>query len=137
MKKILLFLWSAVLLSGASQEGYEVYKNKCSKCHIEDISRAEVMKNFSKIKAPPMVEVANKLKNNIIIADEDEDVHRQVVILFIKNYIDNPNIEYTMCEPMAVERFGVMPSQKDKVSEREKQAVAEWIYDHYENREFK
>jgi hypothetical protein len=137
MKKVLLFLLTACALFGASQEGYEVYKAKCSMCHIENISKVEVKRIFKSMKAPPMVEVANRLKSNIIIGDEDEDVHRKVVTLFIKNYIDNPQVEYTMCEPMAVERFGVMPSQKGKLTEEQKEAVAEWIYDRFEGEEFK
>jgi hypothetical protein len=42
----------------------------------------------------------------------------------------------TMCNPGAVERFGVMPSQKAKVSEKEAQEVAIWLYERYENERF-
>ncbi len=118
-------------------DGYEVYKSKCSQCHIENISKADVVKNFATMKAPPMVEVANQVKGNIIIADDDEDVHRHVVKLFIKDYIDNPFLDKSMCNPMALERFGVMPSQKGKLSADEKEAVAEWIYERYEGVRFK
>jgi len=37
---------------------------------------------------------------------------------------------------MAVDRFGVMPSQKGKLSEEELQTVAEWIYDYFEGKKF-
>jgi len=139
MKKIILILLSisTLLIAGKKVDGYEVYKNKCASCHIENISVAKVKKNFSKMKAPPMVEVANQLKTNIIIKDDDEDVHRQVVILFIKNYIDNPDLQYSMCHPMAIEKFGIMPTQKGKIDEAQKQAIAEWIYDRYEGVKFK
>jgi hypothetical protein len=117
-------------------DGYEVYKSKCSQCHIENISKADVVKNFAKMKAPPMVEVANQVKGNIIIGDDDDDVHRHVVKLFIKDYIDNPLLDKSMCNPMALEKFGVMPSQKGKLTADEKEAVAEWIYDRYDGVKF-
>ncbi|MDD2790879.1 MAG: cytochrome c [Sulfurimonas sp.] len=118
-------------------DGYEVYKAKCSMCHLENISKADVVKNMGKLKAPPMVEVANQVKGNIVIADGDDDVHRHVVKLFIKDYIAHPELEKSMCNPMALERFGVMPSQEGKLTAEEIDAVADWIYDRYEGIKFK
>ncbi len=42
-----------------------------------------------------------------------------------------------MCHAMALERFGVMPSLKGKLSKDEISVVTEWIYDRYEGVEFK
>lgn len=128
-----LFVVAAPLLGS---DGYEIFKRECQQCHIELISKKDALKNFKKLQAPPMVEVSNRLKENIIIADDDEDVKQRVIIAFIKDYIDNPAVEATMCNPMAVEKFGVMPSLKGKLSEEEKQAVAQWIYNRYEDVEF-
>ncbi|MEA1919503.1 MAG: c-type cytochrome [Campylobacterota bacterium] len=136
MKTIILMFIISVS-SIIANEGYEVYKQKCQQCHIEMISKSETKKRFANLKAPPMIEVANQLKNNIIIKDDDEDVHRQVVVAFIKEYIDNPDLQYTMCHPMAIDKFGIMPSLKGQLSDKEKQVVAEWIYDRYEGKEFK
>jgi len=137
MKNTILTLLFMPILLLASPDGYEVYKKNCSNCHVESISKNEFVKNISKMKAPPMIEVANQIKTHIVIKGDDEDVHRKVVILFIKNYIENPNLEYSLCNPPAIERFGVMPSQKGKLLEAEKEAVAEWIYDRYEGLKFK
>lgn len=134
MKLLTLLSLSAITLLGA--DGYKVYKDNCMKCHAEIMTKAEVMKSFKSLKAPPMIEVANKIKGNIQIVDDDEDVKRHVVIAFVKDYIDNPSIQYSMCEPMALEKFGVMPSLKGKLNEAQKQAVAEWIYDRYEGKTF-
>lgn len=117
-------------------DGYKVYKDNCMKCHVEVMTKNEALKSFKTLKAPPMIEVSNKLKSNIQTKDEDIDVKRRVVIAFIKDYIDNPSIQYSMCEPMALEHFGVMPSLKGKLNEKQKQAVAEWIYDYYEGKSF-
>ena len=134
MKKILTPLLISTFLFAT--EGYEVYKNNCKVCHIEMISKTETLKIFKTLKAPPMVEVSKQLKSNIIMGEAgDEDVHRFTVISFIKEYIQNPALDYSMCNPGALDRFGVMPAQK-QLSEAQRQAVAEWIYDRYEGTEF-
>ena len=135
MKTLLSIALLCTLAFGA--DGYEVFKSKCVQCHEEMLSKAETIKRFKTLKAPPMLEVSNRVKENIIIKDDDEDIHRRVVIAFIKDYIDNPSLDYSMCHAPAIERFGIMPSQKGKISEAEKQAVAEWIYDRYEGHSFK
>ncbi|MDQ7042196.1 MAG: c-type cytochrome [Sulfurimonas sp.] len=135
MKKILL---SSILLSMSlfAADGYEVYKNKCQVCHIEVMSKDYALKHFNELVAPPMVEVSGRLKENIKTTDEEEDVDRYLFILFVKDYIVNPNLENSMCNTGAIEKFGVMPSLKGKIKEDEKQAVAEWLYDRYENTKF-
>lgn len=134
MKSLTFLVLTTITLLGA--DGYKVYKNNCMKCHVEMMSKTEALKSFKSLKAPPMVEVSNKLKDNIRTMDDDSDVKRRVVIAFIKDYIDNPSVQYSMCEPMAIEKFGIMPSFKGKLNEKDKQAVAEWIYDRYEGKTF-
>ena len=87
---------------------------------------------MSTFKAPPMVEISNRLKENIKTTDDEEDVDRYLFILFVKDYIMNPDDQMTMCEPGAIERFGLMPSQKGKLNEKETLAIAEWLFDRYE-----
>ena len=116
-------------------DGYEVYKKNCASCHVEMMKKSEMMKKFKTLKAPPMIQVALRLKANIIIKNDDEDVHRHLFMLFVKNYIVNPNLDYIMCHPQAIDTFGIMKSIKG-LSEDEKQAVAYWIYDRYEDVDF-
>ena len=118
-------------------DGYDVYKKNCMSCHVEMMSKKEVMKNMKDMKAPPMVEVSNRLKENIKTTDDEDDVNRYLFILFVKDYIINPNLDNSMCHTGALERFGTMPSLKGKVNAQERQAVAEWLYDRYENIDFK
>ena len=136
MKKLLL---STLLLGSTlfAVDGYEVYKKNCMSCHVEMMKKGDALKNLSKLKAPPMVEVSNRLKENIKTTDDEDDVNRYLFILFVKDYIINPQLDNSMCHAGALERFGTMPSLKGKISDKEGQAVAEWIYDRYENIEFK
>lgn len=117
-------------------DGYEVFKKKCVSCHVEMMSKKDVMKNIKDMKAPPMLEVSNRLKENIQTADEEDDVNRYLFVLFVKDYIVNPNLDNSMCHAGALERFGTMPSLKGKISPEEATAVAEWLYDRYEGIEF-
>ena len=133
--KFLFFLFSVTaILMGA--DGYAVFQKHCSQCHVEMMEKKDVLKVLHTLKAPPMVEVSNRLRENIIIADDDDDVKRRVTIAFIKDYIENPSVQYSMCHPMAIEKFGIMPSLKGKLSEEEKQAIAEWIIDRYKSVKF-
>lgn len=134
MKTFWMILGLSGLLVGA--DGYGIYQKHCMRCHVEMMEKQEVLKKLHTLKAPPMIEVSNRLHENIIIADDDDDVKRRVTIAFIKDYIDNPSVQYSMCHPMAIEKFGIMPSQKGKLSEEEKQAVAEWIIDRYKGVKF-
>lgn len=133
-----LFFYLSVLSLSilASDKGEKIFEAHCSKCHIKEISRADTLKRLDTLKAPPMIEVAHQIKNHISIKGGDEDVHRGVVIAFVKHYIENPDIMISMCNPGALDRFGEMPSLKGKLTDEEKLAVAEWLYDYYDGREF-
>ena len=132
MKKLLLtpLLISATLFAA---DGYEVYNNVCKKCHVEVMSEKYALKHLKELKAPPMVEVSARLKENIKTTDDEDDVNRYLFILFVKDYIIHPQLDNSMCNTGAIETFGTMPSQKGKITEEEKQAVAEWLYDRFEN----
>jgi hypothetical protein len=135
MRKIAL---ASILLASSlfAVDGYGVYKKHCMQCHVELMKKEDVLKNISKLKAPPMVEVSNRLKENIKTVDEEEDVDRHLFILFVKDYITNPKLDFSMCHPGAIEKFGTMPSLKGQITEKEARAVAEWLYDRYEDIEF-
>ena len=118
-------------------DGEKVFEAKCASCHIKMITKEETMKILKSIKAPPMVEVSRQLKDNIKIVDDlDDEIHRAVVIAFIKDYVIYPTLEKSMCEAMALEKHGVMPSQKGKLTEAELNAVSTWVYDYYLGKKF-
>ena len=140
MKKLgLILLMVGVSLVAAEQkvDGEKVFERVCASCHIKMITKEETKKIFDTVKAPPMVEVSNQLKNNIKIVDDiDDDIHRAVVIAFIKDYVIYPHMDKAMCEAMALEKFDLMPSLKGKMSEEELNAVAAWVYDFYVGKKF-
>ena len=138
-KLLLLSILPLILLADEEEQlkaGQKVFDNVCSACHIEVMDKKTALKNFKTLKAPPMNEVAMQLKTNIIIKDDDDDVHRAVVIAFVKDYIKHPDLMKVMCNPHAVEVFGVMPSQKAILSDEQIANVSTWLYDRYEGVEF-
>ena len=139
MKKLTILLLLASGLFGV--DGAKVFEDNCKSCHFGMISVAEFMPQFKagNVKAPPMVEIANRLKGTITINaknDNTEEIHRFTVIAFIKEYLKAPSWDYYMCDSPAINRFKVMPAQT-QLKEEESQAVAEWIYDYFEDKEFK
>ena len=140
MKKIVIAsLLPILLLANEADElkaGQKVFDSVCSACHVELLDKNTALKTFKTLKAPPMNEVAQQIKTNIIIKDDDDDVHRAVVIAFIKDYIKHPELAKVMCNPPAVDRFGLMPSQKAILSDEEINNVSTWLYDRYEGVEF-
>jgi len=140
MKKIVIAsLLPLLLIANEADElkaGQKIFDKTCSACHSELLDKETALKTFKTLKAPPMNEVAMQLKSNIIIKDDDDDVHRAVVVAFIKDYIKYPELAKTMCNPGAVDRFGVMPSQRALLSDQEINDISTWLYDRYEGVEF-
>jgi len=129
----------SLMATEADIDGENVFKAKCASCHIKMVKKSSVIKEaLTKLKAPPMVEVSKQLKNNIkIVEDIEDEIHRAVVIAFIKDYVIYPELDKSMCQAMALEKFGTMPSLKGKLSEAELNAVSKWVYDYYVGKTFK
>ncbi len=137
MNKIILSLFLSTGLFAI--DGAKVFENNCKVCHLGMVSQAEFMSQIKTVKAPPMVEISNRLKNIIVINaknENEEEIHRFTVISFIKEYLKHPSWDYYACNDSAINRFEVMPAQS-YLKEEESQAVAEWIYDYFEDKEFK
>ena len=135
-KKLILLL---LMTSGAfAVDGAKVFEDNCKSCHLGTVTEGELKQHFKtgSIKAPPMVKIANRLKDSISINipnDNAEEIHRFTVISFIKEYMKKPSWDYYMCDAPAINRFEVMPAQTQLTPE-ESQAVAEWIYDYFEGK---
>jgi hypothetical protein len=144
MKKILLSLLVVSSVTFASEiktekklenlnlisPGEKVFNEKCSMCHNLKMS-SELMtgQRF----APSMIDVANRMKKNIIVPDED--IQRFTMISFIKEYVKNPSFDYSIYDNTGVNPYDLMP--KINISEKELSLVATWVYDEVSNRKFK
>lgn len=124
MKRILLLMTIAGSTLFASS-GEVLIKTKCATCHTLEIPKSEMMPEF---KAPPMDAVMFHMKD--VISDESE------MKAFILDYVYNPDVSKSVCESNKVEKFGVMPSQKGKVSKEELLAISDYMIATYPREKF-
>jgi len=142
----LLNVFAAVMLLGtiglsAAQSGEEIYKAKCSTCHMQkpmmdkakmmQMSKEERMsmrdKMMKDMKAPPLGKVSAKLKH-------DFAGDKAKFTAFVKEYIKNPSADKSRCMPMAVKRFGVMPAIGADMSDADLDTIANWLYDNFDQK---
>ena len=130
--KLLLLLAAALFLAGCSQgkkannlDGKKLLEQKCSRCHNLDLPP----KTFEDEKAPPMMAVAFHIKDFIKTEDESQRIPK--AIAFVKDYVINPSASKSFCDKESLKTYGVMPSQKGKVTQDELQAIAEYMFSHF------
>lgn len=124
MKKIVLYMTVAGSLAFANS-GEALIKVKCATCHTLSIPKMEMMHSF---KAPPMDAVMFHMKD-VIKGDEN-------LKAFITDYVYNPDVSKSVCESNKVQKFGVMPSQKGKVSKKELAVISEYMIKKYPREKF-
>jgi len=127
---ILILLSSLLITANATNAGEEIFKTNCTACHSlkmpRDMNKSQRMKMMREMKAPPIAKVSAKLKHAL-------DNNRTKVIAFVEDYIQNPDANKSLCMPMAVKRFGVMPPVKGLTKEQ-RTAVGTWLYDNFKNK---
>ena len=132
MKIIWLVTLSLVFLSGCFDnkktvhlDGKKLLEQKCSRCHNLDLPP----KTFDDEKAPPMMAVAFHVRSFIKTEDESQRVPK--AIAFVKDYVINPSASKSFCDKESLKTYGIMPSQKGKVTQDELQAIAEYMFAHF------
>jgi cytochrome c len=89
------------------------------------------VKNFDKEVAPAMMRVTFHLKDFVKSSNPAE--HKSKVISFVQDYAINPSVDKSICDKESLDEYGVMPSQKGKVTEDELFAIVGYMYDIYDN----
>lgn len=119
MKKLLLttILVTASLFAQSS-DVETLAVEKCGSCHLIGAITKEKLNNMS---APPSWALSKKVKNAY--------PNREDAIEFIVDYTMNPSEDKMLFSHKTKDRFGVMPSQKDMISESELREVAKYIID--------
>ena len=100
----------------ASDNIDELVEKKCGECHIMGKITKEKIQNM---KAPPSWALAKKVKNAYATREER--------VKHIISYTINPNEDIMLFPIETKKRFGVMPSQKGKITESELKAIADYI----------
>lgn len=122
-----LFLTLTLLTTAnANPTGEELTKTKCATCHFMNLPTPEQIQSF---KAPAMEAVLFHVKP----AFENDEAK---IKKFIMDYVENPDIKKSVCESNKVAQFGVMPSQKGKVSKEELEKIMDYLLKTYPSKEF-
>ena len=105
--------------------GAELTKNNCASCHILTTPTPDMIPTM---KAPAMDAVMFHI--NLVMQDKKE------IKAFIMDYAINPKASKSVCESNKVQSFGVMPSLKGKVSQKELAIIAEHMIENFPTPEF-
>jgi mono/diheme cytochrome c family protein/Spy/CpxP family protein refolding chaperone len=129
LHKPLFLALSLLTLSNMAQadnKGEELVKKNCASCHTLGVPTPEEMPTF---KAPAMEAVLFHVKP--AHKNDKEEVKK-----FIMDYVQNPDIKKSVCESNKVAQFGVMPSQKGKVSPEDLAIISDYLIETYPTQAF-
>ena len=124
MKKTLLLLSFASTMMLASSPA-ELLKTKCASCHILTLPSPSMIPTME---APAMEAVMFHI--NLSMDDKDK------IKAFIMDYAINPKVSKSVCESDKVQKFGVMPSLKGKITNEELSVIADHLIENYPTPEF-
>ena len=117
-----LLLLSALL---PAEDGAQLLKEKCAACHM---LKTPQFFELQKLNAPAMDAVVFHVK----LAKQKPEEQKA----FIVDYVLNPDISKSVCESNKVAKFGMMPSQKGKVSLEELEKIAAYMLKEYPRASF-
>lgn len=129
----LFFILLVILLSfSACQEknqphydGKKLLEQKCNSCHNLSLPPS----TYEDEVAPPMMAVAFHVQSFMKVSDESQRVPK--AIAFVKDYVLDPQASKSLCDKESLQSYGLMPSQKGKVTKDELQAIAAYMFHHY------
>jgi len=124
MKKTLLLLAATTAVTLAFT-GAELLENKCASCHMLE---APEFHQIPALKAPAM----DAIVFHINLAMENDKEKKA----FIADYVLNPDASKSVCESNKVAKYGVMPSQKGKVSKEELELISTEMLRRYPHPKF-
>ena len=124
---------SILLMMGCTQEhkeasrldGKVLLEVKCAACHNLEMPPVTTPDE----PAPPMMAVAFHVYDFVKVTAPAERHNKAVA--FVKDYVISPSKEKSFCDAKSLQQYGVMPSQKGKVSQEELDAIASYIFEHY------
>ena len=126
-----------LMLSGCLEEkkrntldGKVLLEQKCAQCHNLEMPPA----TFPDELAPPMMAVAFHVFDFIKVSTPAEKIPSSIA--FVKDYVFHPTKEKSFCDPKSLDDYGLMPSQKGKLSEAELEAIAIYMFEYYNQDNF-
>ncbi len=107
--------------------GEKLTQEKCAACHNLDMPP----KTSDTEKAPPLYTVTVHLKEWMAEGANPSDVESKFTS-FVKSYVIYPDRDNSYCTKEMLDKYGLMPSQKGNVTEEELDAIAQYIFNRYD-----
>ena len=127
LKTTLFTLGTIIALTSwvqAAESAEELFDVKCAACHTKTRPA-----DMSKVVAPALMGVMRHIKMDYPQKDE--------AVKFMVDYVLAPSKEKAICMPQKIERFGLMPSQKGKVTEEDLKKITAWMFDNFPPADFR
>jgi len=131
MKRILLIILALLILFVSPTMAKEnekiktLIQNNCASCHSLGMPPPNTI---SSLPAPPMNAIIFHVKHELKSYEKQKE--------FIVNYSLDPKPELSVCDMTKVEKYGVMPSLKGKVSEENLNLIAKDLLENFPSKEF-
>ncbi|MFA7499671.1 MAG: c-type cytochrome [Sulfurimonas sp.] len=106
-------------------DGKKLLEQKCASCH--DLNMPPVL-SLDEL-APPMMSVSIHIYDFVKPKDEAQRAYEAVE--FVVDYVKEPSSEKSFCDKDSLEKYGLMPSQKDGVTDEETKAIAKYMFNNY------
>jgi len=133
MKQIILIILALLILfvspimadENETEKVKTLIQNNCASCHTLGMPHPSTI---SSLPAPPM--------NAVIFHLKSEHKSYETQKEFIINYSLDPKPEQSVCDMTKVEKFGVMPSLKGKISKEDLNLVAKNLLANFPSKKF-
>jgi len=129
MQQIFTLLFSLLLTTNIvfsnNEQSKELIVKKCASCHVLNIPSPQKLATLT---APPMNAVMYHVKSEL------KEVIKQKA--FIIQYSLNPQPKNAVCKSTKVEKFGVMPSLKGKISNEELKKISNYLIENFPSKKF-
>ncbi len=123
---------AAVFLSGCNEpkkqlslDGKKLLQEKCASCHNLDMPA----KTYPEEVAPAIMAISFHVHDFVTVSTPAERTPKSIA--FVKDYVINPSLEKSFCDEESLKSYGLMPSQKGKVTDDELQSIAEYMFSYY------
>ena len=137
IKSVGLVLLGMAVLSGCGTrenakqyDGKKLLEQKCAQCHNLDMPP----KTYADEKAPPMMAVVFHVRDFMKVANPSDKKDR--FIAFVQDYVIHPDRSKSFCDKKSLQTYGLMPSQKGRVTRDQLAAIAAYMYDHYDPQKY-
>lgn len=124
---VLMFVIT-ISINAGFKEGKVIFEKKCLSCHGKYISGDKLKKNFFEednkllnLKSPTVNMLAYSIIDSPLhIGDKNDPEMQQIEIEeFLKDYLDNPNLDNSICDANIRKYYDKKESMKGQVSEEE------------------